>query len=320
MPARGVLIGVTARGKRWAHLIGLLCMLGAMGYIAVCSYMALKLTRGARQPFSHFPEQFGLAYESVSFPSRVDGLRLDGWLLLPADGVATRRPVAIVHGWSRDRQSEVEGHVLEVAAHLVRQGRPVLLFDLRGWGRSAGYRFTLGAREVRDVGGAIDFLDRRGLAADGVDLLGYSMGAATSMLAASADLRVRALVEDSGYSELVGLLNVELPKASGLPGFFTPGTLLMTRLLVGADVYAIRPIDGLHGIATRGIPLLVIHGEADALVPVDHGHRLAAAYGPHAETLFVPGAEHANSYNVDPATYLARLSDFFDRAEQGGVA
>jgi hypothetical protein len=49
--------------------------------------------------------------------------------------------------------------------------------------------------------------------------------------------------------------------------------------------------------------------------PTIGGHRLAAAYGPEAVTFFLPGAEHVSSYNVDTASYSARLRSFFNEAE-----
>src|SRR5688500_1554280 len=103
-------------------------------YVVVCSYMALTLTRPERVPFTKSPEQFGLAYESVTFPSRDDHLTLDGWYLpaAPTTSQATpKRPVIVVHGKSSDRQRVTREHnALPIAAHLTKQGHPVLLFDL----------------------------------------------------------------------------------------------------------------------------------------------------------------------------------------------
>lgn len=279
-------------------------------YVAISGYMALSLTRPDRRAFTRQPEQYGLRYESVQFPSRVDALTLDGWLLAASDGVPPAPPVVVVHGKGSDRQREADGRVLEIAADLTRRGHSVLLFDLRGSGRSGGERFTLGAQEVRDVGGAVDFLAARGLATDGVQLLGYSMGAATAVLYAPTDARVKAVVEDSGYADLGDVLDDQVPKASGLPPFFTPGTVFMAWPLMGVNAYAIRPIENMPLLAQRGVPLLVIHGDADTTVPIAHAQRLAAAYGPAVQTLFVPGAGHVASYSVEPSTYLARVGAF----------
>ena len=301
--------------KRLACASALILTLTAATYLAVSGYLALTLSSSERRPLTVSPAQLGLIYEPVSFPSRIDELPLDGWLLTPTSGAPARRPVVMVHDRGTDRQRGVFGHILEIASYLVQQDRPVLLFDLRGSGRSAGDRFTLGLTEVRDVGGAIDFLQRRGLADDGVDLLGYSMGAATSLLLAPQEPLVRAVAEDSGYGDLGAVVDDLAPKVDGFHRFFAPGMLLMARLLLGVDMYAIRPIDGLNQLADRGIPLLVIHGGADSVVPVSQGRSLAAAYGPRAETLFVPRADHLRNYERNPAAYVRRVAAFFDRAE-----
>jgi pimeloyl-ACP methyl ester carboxylesterase len=286
-------------------------------YVVVCGYMALVLTRSQRFPLERTPATYGLAYEDVAFPSRVDRLPLRGWLISPivAEGAPRVRPVVVVHGRNGNRERGPGGGVLEIAAHLARAGHPVVTFDLRGAGESGGERFTLGAQEVRDVAGAVDLLQERGLAPAGVDVLGFSLGAATALLQTVADPRIRAVAEDSAYADLGGVLDVEVPRASRLPGFFTPGTIFMARPLLGVDAYSIRPVDGMATLAARGVPLLVIHGEADALVPVSHGRRLAAAYGPKVQTHFVAGAAHVRSYVTDPEAYLARLLPFFAGAD-----
>jgi pimeloyl-ACP methyl ester carboxylesterase len=296
------------------HLVCVFAAVVTLAYAAVSARVGDALTTTDRRVFDHYPEQYGLTYEDVSFTSREDRLMLSGWLLVPAAGSQSERPVVMVHGWKKDRQSELDSRILEVAVHLVRSGRFVLVFDLRGWGHSEGDRFSMGPREARDVGGAIDFLGRRGLAADGVDLLGYSMGAAAVLLEAPTEPNVRAVVADSGYAELASLLNEQVPKYSGLPPLFTPGAVLAASFLTGVNWYTVRPVDGVATLAARGVPLLIIHGEADTLVPVSHARRLAAAYGQRAETFFVPGAEHVGAFKAATSAYLRRLDDFFHRA------
>ena len=76
-----------------------------------------------------------------------------------------------------------------------------------------------------------------------------------------------------------------------------------------------KGIDGVPALREHGVPLLVIHGEADTTVPGGHGRRIAAAYGEGVETLYVPEAEHVRAFEIEPRTYIARLTGFFDRAE-----
>jgi pimeloyl-ACP methyl ester carboxylesterase len=292
-----------------------LLSLAVATYLIICGYTAVLLTEPERRPFAAVPEQYGLRYEDVQFASRVDAVTLEGWLLLPPETLSARRPLVVVHGKGVDRTREADNHILDIAAALVRDGHQVLLFDLRGSGQSGGEHYTLGAKEVWDMGGAIDFLAQHGLAGDGVDVLGYSMGGASALLDADGEPLVRAVVEDSAYAELGDLIDDQLPKASHLPSLFTPGTVLLARPLVGIDLYSIRPVDHVAALALHGVPLLVIHGEADTTIPVTHAHRIAAAYGPAVRTLIVPGAEHVRSYESDPQAYLDTLTRFLDDAE-----
>jgi pimeloyl-ACP methyl ester carboxylesterase len=282
-------------------------------YLAISAQLALSLTRAHRVSLDLTPESYGLMYEPVRFPSRVDTLQLEGWLLQPTAGSMSQRPVIIVHDKGTDRVHGVHGQLLPLAAELVHSGFPVLAFDLRGSGQSAGSFFTLGAHEVRDVGGAIDFLAERGLADSGVNLLGYSMGAATTLLAAGDEPLVSAVAIDSGYADLNSVLDFHLAqRALGLR-FFKPGALLMSRILLGIDAYAIRPVDAVPALAGRGLPLLAIHGEADTVVPFEHGRRLAAAYGPQVESYFVSEADHLRAYEADPDAYVSQVVGFFSR-------
>jgi pimeloyl-ACP methyl ester carboxylesterase len=283
--------------------------LGA-AYLAICGYTALRITRPGRRPFARDPGELGLAYEVVRFPSRVDRLPLEGWLL-PAPAPAPGRPVIVVHGRANDRQGEAGGRVLEIAAALVGAGHPVLLFDLRGCGYSGGKRYTFGVEEARDVGGAIDFLAARGLAGAGVNLLGFSMGAAAALLLAAAEPRVRAVAIDSGYATLSDLLAKQVPRVTRLPRFFTPGTVWLARPLLGLHPATIRPVEAVPALAERGVPLLVIHGEDDAVVPPEHGQRLAEAYGAAARTRFVSGAVHVGAFATEPEAYVDALLEFF---------
>jgi fermentation-respiration switch protein FrsA (DUF1100 family) len=150
------------------------------------------------------------------------------------------------------------------------------------------------------------------------------MGAATSLLYAPGDPRVHAVVEDSAYAALGDVLDDQIPTASGLPTFFTPGVIFMARPLIGVDAYAIRPDESARQLGRLRKPLLIVHGQADQTVPFRHAQQLAAAYetgmkaapsgtlfnAAGVETYYVPGAFHVGSYEVNPDAYLARLTRF----------
>jgi pimeloyl-ACP methyl ester carboxylesterase len=305
----------------WRLALGALltAALLALAYLGICTYVAITLTRPERKPITVDPHTFGLEVENVTFTSQPDHLQLRGWLLSRPGTPAPTGPAAhliiLVHGRNGTRDDPGIG-LVPIAAALVQQGYPVLTFDLRGHGESAGNRFSLGWYEQRDLEGAVDWAQARGFGQIGV--FGFSMGGATVLLTAAADPRIRAVAVDSAYAELAPILAVQVPKASGLPPLFTPGTLLMVRFLYGYDVRAIRPLAVMAQLRDR--PVLLLHGEADALVPVGDVERLwAARYGtggdPQREYIHrFPGASHVGSYQSDPATYLTLVLSFWKTA------
>ncbi|HYF62842.1 MAG TPA: alpha/beta hydrolase, partial [Herpetosiphonaceae bacterium] len=148
-----------------------------------------------------------------------------------------------------------------------------------------------------------------------IGLHGYSMGAASGLLAAATDPAVKAMVEDSGYADLMDVLDQEVPERSGLPPVFTPGIVLMARLMYGIHADEVKPAEAAARFAPR--PLLVIHGDADQLIPVANAGRIwRARYGegePDPATYYVvPGAGHTQAYKSDTAAYLALVGGFFE--------
>lgn len=144
-----------------------------------------------------------------------------------------------------------------------------------------------------------------------IGVLGVSLGASTSILAAADDPDIAAVAADSGYGNLYSVIDKNWTGLSGLPRFLLPGVRLAGKLMYGFDVATVRPIDSIRSISPR--PVLLIHGTADSLISVDQAHALKAAY-PDANLWIVPEAEHAAAYAANPDEYLRRVSDFFSRS------
>ena len=297
---------------RWRdrHLrIGLLAavVLAALAYPGVSLVVAERLTKPYRLPLASSPAVFGLNYEDVTFPSAVDAVPLRGWFL-PVAG--SGRVVVIVHGRNSNRTGD-DGQLVPHAKALADRGYNVLLFDFRAHGESGGVRYTLGAAEQGDVLGAVAFLEARGFGLDRTGFWAHSMGAATVLLTAAALEEVRAIVADSSFARLGDLLAEELPRASGLPGFFNPPILFLARALFGVDTTIVNPVDAVSALPPDS--LFIIHAEADGLVPVEHARRIAAAAGPAVHDLWIfPGGRHDRVSAAAPDRYRERVLAFFD--------
>ena len=280
-------------------IIILLCV-----YFGISGYMASSLTRLDRLPITENPSLFGLSYEEISFPSRVDSLTLKGWYIR----VGEEQPVIImVHGAGGNRAS---GSTLELAVDLVDEGYNVLMFDLRGHGESEGAHLSAGYYERHDLLGAVDYLESRGVTSIGV--LGFSLGAATAILTAGEEPRISAVVSDGCFADLTEIINREATKRGGLPGWFTPGYLFMNRVMYGVDLNAVRPIDAVSKIAPR--PIFFIHGASDDFVPPAHVNRLyEASNNPSNLVWIVPNAKHIEAYKIASVEYVEKVTAFFNK-------
>ena len=276
----------------------------AVGYAAASLYMATQATLVHRNPPRGSPADLGLRYEDVAFSS-VDGTPLRGWYL-PASGT---RAVVLVHGIDGNRWDTFH-HVDQLAALLVGAGYDVLTFDLRGSGESGADRLGLGWYERLDVEAAVHFVDARGIAPGHIGIWAQSFGASAALLAMPELPEVGAIVSDSAFADVRPLLDGEIQRRTGLPGVFTPGLSLATRVLYGLDLSVIAPEMAVPHIAPR--PILFIHGTADQRIPVEHAYRLrAAARGPDDELWLVPEAAHVLSFEREPTQYAARVLALF---------
>src|SRR5260370_35333701 len=112
------------------------------------------------------------------------------------------------------------------------------------------------------------------------------------LLAAAQEPAIHAIVSDSAFTDIIPILEREVPKRSHLPQLFTPGALFAARAIYGVDFYAARPVDVVASIAPRRI--FFIQCTRHAFLPPSHMGDLAtaarAAPNANVQTCFVPCA------------------------------
>jgi dipeptidyl aminopeptidase/acylaminoacyl peptidase len=281
------------------------------GYLAVGAIAADKLTYAQRLFTTDTPLAHGMQFEEVTFPARQESIEIAAWYIPADDSQSEGQTPAIVmvHGWNASRTNAFNQHFLDFAQALHRAGFSVLMLDLRGHGRSADSRFTLGILERRDVLGAIDYLLSRGHQPGQIGLFGTSMGAALVIGAAAEEQAVGAVVTDSLFAEVYPVVKGLWVEKSNLPMIFIHPTRWMWHLKNGFDLGKLRPIDEVGKIAPR--PLLLIHCQIDTDVPVEHFQRLKQA-APWAQTWLVQDCRHAEIYEFVPQEYDQKVVAFFE--------
>jgi hypothetical protein len=233
--------------------------------------------------FRPLPAALAARAEDVSIPG--DTLPMKAWLAR-AEGRAAGT-VAFVHGWGHDG-----GRMAALAAHVVARGMSALLVDLPGHGRTGPVASYNAALMVDDLRSVRDWITKRDeLLRLPAAILGFSFGGLGAYVAASRDPRWAALVAIAAPLGVTDAARLYLDD-KGLPGrWFDWIVRRYVARAVGVDP---ESFDAARNLASIRVPVMIVHGEKDEVVPVWHAERLEAAVPAGLATLErVPGANHS---------------------------
>ena len=242
------------------------------------------------------PQRLGLEYEDV-YLDTADGLRLHGWYL-KAQGTA-RGTLLHLHGNAENISTFI------AAVHwLPARGYNVFLLDYRGYGRSEGAAYVSGIHADAEL--ALEYLvGRGGVDRDRLVVFGQSLGGSVAIHAVAHSphrTQVRAVISEGAFSSYRRIAREKMQ------------LLWLTRYLRGplgflfSDEYAAAPV--VTEIAP--VPLLIIHGDADPIVPVSHAHALYAPAREPKQLRILPGGKHVDSLARPEGR--ERFLEYLDRA------
>lgn len=220
--------------------------------------------------------------EDVWFTT-ADGVKLHGWFLR-AESQPTKGTVLYSHG-NGGNITYFKG----IAADLAKRGFDVLLYDYRGYGRSES-RAPSEAELYADGDAAYDYLTRtRGVKSEQLAIYGLSLGTTVSTDLASRKA-CRALVLEAPLSSASDMATATLP-------------------IIPPQLHWIlsNRFESARKIAQVKCPVLVTHGDADNIIPVEQGHKVFAAANEPKKLLILPRGSHWLASEKD---YLDMVADF----------
>jgi len=292
----------------------LLILISILVTAIISVYVAWKLSHPERSSIPDFSANIVPKYSDVSFKDKNGEITLKGWYF---DVIGSNKTLILAHGYGSNRlpyDETTDVNTLHLIKSFLDEGYNVLTFDFRNSGESEGDMTTVGLLEKNDLLGAVEFAKKKG--AERIVLLGFSMGASTSILAAAECEDVDAVIADSPFANLNSYLNENINVWSGLPSVpFNKTVLLAISIITGLDLDEASPQKVVHQISPR--PLLLIHSKDDKKIPVQNSYMIYEA-SDKAHTVFweTSGADHVRSYKVYPDEYIRRAIDFLNEMDK----
>jgi fermentation-respiration switch protein FrsA (DUF1100 family) len=228
------------------------------------------------------PADFGLPFDDVSFTAD-DGVRLHGWFV-PGEGDVTWI-------WFHGNAGNISHRLDNLRLLHDEVGVGVFLFDYRGYGRSEGSPSEEGT--YRDAEAALAYvLSRPDVEPQRIVYFGRSLGAGVAV-----ELATRrppfAIILESPVPSIAELARYHYR-------FLPVGGLLRTKY------------DSLSKIGSVRVPLLVLHGDEDEVVPFEGGRKLFEAASEPKRFYTIEGAGHNDAYVVGGREYFSVLREFLE--------
>lgn len=223
------------------------------------------------------PVPTGLAGAEPVWFSSADGTRLYGWFIPAQDGSDPAAAATVLH--AHGNAGNIQDH-LYFSEFLPAAGFNLFIFDYRGYGQSEG---SARKREdlIADTHAALDaMLARDDVNRRRIGLFGHSLGGSIGLNVMADRPEIRCAVITAAFTSWREM-------AASAVGSSRPGPI--ARSLAALFIKdSCRPIDAIARIER---PILILHGDADPIVPISHGRRLAEAC-PSAKLIELASGDH----------------------------
>lgn len=260
--------------------------------LVVTATIAAMFIQWLKQNSLFFPERYPGGYWELgpragareAFFETSDGVRLHSWYF------GATNPAAPLLIWFHGNGGNLT-YRAPVAAELARRGVSVFLFDWRGYGRSEGSPTERGL--FRDSMAAYDFAARTYGPQRPIVLYGESLGGPYAAYVARKRPSCAVVVENS-FSSLSDIANaVYSPLPLGL---------VVSRSLRTAD-----------WIREAKVPLLVMHGRRDRIIPFALGKRIYDAAAEPKELFISERADHSGIPDAEGDRYYDVVLSFLTK-------
>lgn len=217
------------------------------------------------------------------------------------------RVIILAHGFYNNK----DAYLFRKMAGSFSRYYDVIAFDFRGHGKSSGL-FSWTAKEPKDLAAVVTYAKVQGYKKIG--LIGFSLGAAVSVIEASCNKLINSVVAVSAPYDFWQInlhfwepdMLDDLKLNLGIKGkgkFIRPGNLLLKK---------IRPIDAVKKISPT--PILFIHGQNDWVIKPEHSKKLFKKAKLPKKLLIIKGVGHADIiFDQKPKQFITYCRAWFNK-------
>ncbi len=192
-------------------------------------------------------------------------------------------------------------------------GYAILMPDERAHQESGGDYITFGIKERYDCRDWVSYLAGRFGEDMPIYLDGISMGATVVMMASALDLpgNVRGVIADCGFTSPKAIMEHVMKNNMHLPtGILMPLAGMLCKVMAGFDW---EEYSSLEAMKEGRLPVLFLHGRADALVPCYMTEQNFAACTAPKDVMYVEEAGHGLCYLMETKKCQEKLAAFVQR-------
>lgn len=233
------------------------------------------------------PEGLSIKYENVQFTAK-DNTKLHGWFFPPSS--SDNSVILWAHGNAGNISHRIE-NILLMRKNL---DVGVFIFDYRGYGLSEGKPNEKGL--YADMEGAYLWLSKR-IPENRIVLFGRSLGAAIATKLSIEKRSSQSLILESPFENTIEMGKRIFP--------FLPLRWLMKQKF---DTKAI-----IHSVE---IPLLLLHGDKDTIVPFQQGKNLFDLASEPKQFFQIKGANHNDTFSIGGKRYWQIWKQFLMKTKK----
>ncbi|MDE5599060.1 MAG: alpha/beta hydrolase, partial [Lachnospiraceae bacterium] len=234
----------------------------------------------------------------------------DGYILVAEEFPAeedSHKWALILHGYTGWKEE-----MYPFAYWYHEEGYRVVVPDLRCQGESEGDFIGMGWTDHYDCNLWIDYILQQDPEAR-IVLHGQSMGAATALMMTGEDNvsgNIAAVISDCAYTDAYSMFGEKIKEWFYLPAFPLVDSACVVLKLRGG--YNLKDASAINAVRKSSTPTLFIHGDKDAMIPVQMTKDLYEAASCSKEILIIEGAGHAQAQDKDPETYYETIKSFLE--------